>query len=100
MLALSSYSTGATNGFIRFSTVILIIIKNKMFLCILLLVPYSCFKDTLKAFDDFKDDFKTSNKVYEVMFFVAQKHVYSESVFNTLYIEIKSKCKQNFLRTK
>ena len=34
-------------------------------------------KDTLKAFDNFK------NK--------QQKYVYSESVFNTLYIKIKQK---------
>ena len=34
------------------------------------------FKDTLKAFDNFK------NK---------QQYVYSESVFNALYIEIKHK---------
>ena len=40
--------------------------------------------DTPKAFDDFK--------AYEVMFFDMQKYVYSESVFNTSYIEIKHKC--------
>ena len=45
------------------------------------------FKDTLKAFDDFK----TSKNVYEVMFFDMKKYVYSESVFNTLCIEIKQK---------
>ena len=29
--------------------------------------------------------------MYEVMFFDMLKHVYSESVFNTLYVEIKHK---------
>ena len=41
------------------------------------------FKDILKAFNDF---------VKQVMFFDTLKCVYSESVFNTLYIEIKHKC--------
>ena len=36
----------------------------------------------------------TSKKVYEVMFFDMQKYVYSESVFNTLYIEIKQMLKE------
>ena len=40
------------------------------------------FKDTLKGFNDFK------NKQRKCMFF----DIYSESVFNTLYIEIKRKC--------
>ena len=35
---------------------------------------------------------KTSKKVYEVMFFDMLKYVYSVSVFNALYIEIKQKC--------
>ena len=35
---------------------------------------------------------KTNNKVYEVMFFDIQNYVYSESVLNTLHIEIKQKC--------
>ena len=30
--------------------------------------------------------------MYEVMFFGMLKYVYYESVFNTLYIEIKLKC--------
>ena len=30
--------------------------------------------------------------MYEVMSFDMLKYVYSESVFNTLYIEIKHKC--------
>ena len=42
------------------------------------------FKDTLKVFNDFK-----AKKCYEVMFFDMQKYLYSESVFNTLYNEIK-----------
>ena len=45
-------------------------------------------KDTLKAFDDFKN----KQIVYEVMFFDRLKYVYSESGFNALYIEIKHKC--------
>ena len=44
-----------------------------------------CYKDTLKAFGDFKI------KVYKVMFVDIQKYLYSESVFNTLNIEIKHK---------
>ena len=47
------------------------------------------FKDTLKAFDDFK---KQATKVYKEMLFDMQKYIYSESLLNTLYIEIKSKC--------
>ena len=43
---------------------------------------------------------KTSKKEYEVMFFDTQKYVYSESVFNTLYIEMKHKYYKKFLRTK
>ena len=34
----------------------------------------------------------TGKKVYEVMFLNMQKYVYSETLFNTLYIEIKHKC--------
>ena len=30
--------------------------------------------------------------MYEVMFFDMQKYVYSENVFNTLYIEVKQIC--------
>ena len=45
-------------------------------------------KDTLKAFDDFKN----KQIVYEVMFFDRLKYVYSESGFNVLYIEMKHKC--------
>ena len=41
-------------------------------------------KDTLKAFNDFKK--------YEVMFFDMYKYIYSESLFSTLYVEIKHKC--------
>ena len=39
----------------------------------------------MTAFDD------QATKVYEVMLFDMQNYVYSESVFNTLYIEIKHK---------
>ena len=53
------------------------------------------FKDTLKIFNDFK-----AKKCYEVMFFDMQKYLYSESVFNTLYNEIKQKYEKKFLRTK
>ena len=35
---------------------------------------------------------KTRKKLYEVTFFDIWKYVYSESVFDTLYIEIKHKC--------
>ena len=42
-------------------------------------------KDTWKTFDDFKNKWK----LYEVMFFDMQKCLYSESVFNKLYVEIK-----------
>ena len=34
------------------------------------------------------------------MFFDTQKHVYFESVFNALYIEIKHICYESFLWTK
>ena len=44
-------------------------------------------KDTLKAFVNFRN----KQQVYEVMFFDMKKYVYSEIVFNTLYIEIKHK---------
>ena len=46
-----------------------------------------CLKDTLKAFDKFKNKQKS---VWSI-FFDIWKYVYSESVFNTLYIEIKHK---------
>ena len=38
------------------------------------------------------DDVKTCKKVYEVLFFDIHNYAYSESVFNTPYIEIKYKC--------
>ena len=45
------------------------------------------FKDTLKDFNDFKNKQKSEwSNVFDM-----QKRVYSESVFNTLYIEIKNK---------
>ena len=37
---------------------------------------------------------KISKNVYEVMFFDLQKYLYSESVLNTLYIEIKTNFKK------
>ena len=43
---------------------------------------------------------KTSNKVHEAMFFDMSKYVYSESLFNKLYFEIKHKYEKNFFRTK
>ena len=43
--------------------------------------------DALKAFHNFKNN----QKEYEAIFFDMQKYVYSESVFITLYIEIKHK---------
>ena len=39
--------------------------------------------------------YKQATKMYEVMFFDMQKYVYSESVFNTIYIEIKRKSLKN-----
>ena len=38
------------------------------------------------------DNLKNKQKVYAVIFFDMQKCVYSESLFNTLYTEIKHKC--------
>ena len=52
------------------------------------LVVMIVLKNTLKAFNHFKNN----QKVYEVMFFDMEKYVYSGSVLNTLYIEIKQKC--------
>ena len=37
---------------------------------------------------------KTGKKVCEIIFFDIQKYVYSESVFNTLYIEVKQMLKK------
>ena len=37
---------------------------------------------------------KTSKKVYEVMFLDMSKYVYSESLFNTPYIEMKQNVKK------
>ena len=47
---------------------------------------YNLIKDTLKAFDDFKNAQQKCMKKY------IQKYIYSESLLNTLYIEIKHKC--------
>ena len=44
-------------------------------------------KDIMKAFINFRN----KQQVYEVILFDMQKYVYSENVFNTLYIEIKHK---------
>ena len=43
---------------------------------------------------------KTSKKLYEVMIFDMWKYVYFESVFNTLYIEIKLNVKKISFRQK
>ena len=53
-------------------------------------------KDIMKAFVNFRN----KQQVYEVILFDMQKYVYSENVFNTLYIEIKHKSWKNALRTK
>ena len=45
-------------------------------------------KDTVKAFNDFKNK---QQKVYEGMLFDMQQYVYFESIFKALYIEIKHK---------
>ena len=50
-------------------------------------------KDTLKAFDNSKN----KHEVYEVIFSNMQKYVYSESVFNTLYIEVNPNAKKKYL---
>ena len=34
------------------------------------------------------------------MFFNIQKYIYSENLFNTLYIKIKHRCLKNFFQTK
>ena len=54
------------------------------------------FEDTMKVFNNFKN----KQQEYEVIFVSIIKCVYSESVFNTLYIEIKQKSLKNFLQTK
>ena len=43
----------------------------------------------MKIFNDFKNKQK---KVCKVLFFDVWKYVYSESIFNILYTEIKHKC--------
>ena len=45
------------------------------------------FEDTMKVFNNFKN----KQQEYEVIFVSIIKCVYSESVFKTLYIEIKHK---------
>ena len=48
-------------------------------------------KDTLKALDDFKNKLKS---VWRNVFGYVKVYIYSESVFNTLYIEIKTNVKK------
>ena len=45
--------------------------------------------DILKAFDNFKNKQKS---VWSNVFDMWKKYIYSENLFNTLYIEIKHKC--------
>ena len=59
-------------------------------------IVFILFKDTLKAFNDFQN----KQQVLEVMRFDMPKYIYSESLFNTIYIEINTNVKKNFLRTK
>ena len=51
-------------------------------------------KDTLKAFHNFK----TTKKVNEVMLFDMEKYIYSESLVNTLYIELRTNVTKIFFR--
>ena len=46
-------------------------------------------KNTLKAFDGFKSK---QQKCKKCMFFDMEKYIYSESLLNAPYIEIKHKC--------
>ena len=50
----------------------------------------------MKAFDDFKN----KQKANEVMVFDMLKYTYSDSLFNTLYINIKYKCYKHLLVAK
>ena len=50
--------------------------------------PILNIKDTLKAFDDFRNKQKN---LYSNVFWNVKNYVYSESVLITLYIEIKHK---------
>ena len=43
----------------------------------------------LRIHSRFSTNLKTSKKMYEVLIFDMQNYVYSEDVFNALYIEIK-----------
>ena len=45
-------------------------------------------KDTLKTLDDFKN----KRNFMDECFLVCIRYVFSESIFNALYIEIKHKC--------
>ena len=54
------------------------------------------YKDTMKAFDNFKNKQESVwSNVFDIL-----KYIYSESVFNALYIEIKHNCYKKFLQTK
>ena len=62
--------------------------------------PVCYAKDTLKAFDDFKDK---QISVWSIVFWYVKICIFwkcIESVFNTLYIEIKHRCLKKFFRTK
>ena len=47
------------------------------------------FKDTIEEFDKFKN---REQKCMKQCYFDMKKSIYSESLFNTLYIEIEHKC--------
>ena len=54
-------------------------------------ISSNAFKDTLKAFDEFKNKKKSLWSI----FFVMERYVYSGSVFDTLYIQRKHNVKKN-----
>ena len=56
------------------------------------LLEFFSLKDTLKPFEDFKYKQKS---VWCNAFCYVKKYVYSESLLNTLYVEIKNKCWKN-----
>ena len=55
-------------------------------------ITVNTFKDVLKDFNDHFKNKQKSTEEYEVMSFWCVTIIYSESLFNTLYIEIKHKC--------
>ena len=67
--------------------------KEKSLLCFIksILKKGTSHKNTAQYTEDF-DNFKNKQKAYEVMLFLYVKYIYSESLFNTLYNEIKNKC--------